>query len=115
MLPGNKLSTMEKIKTQDSATPEADMLLPLAAQKNLLDNTEEDEECTTPKSKEHKMPPLLCCPSAQPKVRSVKKMKSTSPPKGVLIPSSHPDLLWLFSHGQHESEEKPHIGQSQNV
>ena len=45
MLPGNKLSTLEKIKTLDSASPEADML-PLAAQKNLVDNTEEeDEEC----------------------------------------------------------------------
>ena len=114
MLPGNKLSTLEKIKTLDSASPEADML-PLAAQKSLVDNTEEDEECQTPKSKEHKMPPLLCCPPAQPKVRSVKKMQSTSPPKGVLIPSSHPDLFWLFSHDQHESEEKPHIGQSENV
>ena len=45
MLPGNKLSTLEKIKTQDSASPEADTLLPLAAQKNLVDNTEENEEC----------------------------------------------------------------------
>ena len=45
MLPGNKLSTVEKIKMHDSARPVADML-PLAAQKNLVDNTkEEDEEC----------------------------------------------------------------------
>ena len=49
MLPGNKLSTLEKIKTQDSASPKADML-PLAAQKNLVDNTEEeDQECQIPK------------------------------------------------------------------
>ena len=43
MLPGNKLSTLEKIKLHDSARPEADMI-PLAAQKNLADNTEEDKE-----------------------------------------------------------------------
>ena len=104
MLPGNKLSTLEKIKTLDSASPEADML-PLAAQKSLVDNTEEeDEECQTPKSEEHKISPVLCCPPAPPKVRSVKKMQSTSPPKGVLIASNHPDLLWLFSHNQRKSE-----------
>ena len=109
MLPGNKLSTLEKIKTLDSSSPEADML-PLAAQKSLVDNTEEDEECQT-----HKISPVLCCPPAPPKVRSVKKMQSTSPPKGVLIASNHPDLLWLVSHDQHESELKPQIGPSQNV
>ena len=82
----------------------------------MADNTkEEDEELETPKSEEHKITLLLCCPPAQTKVRSVKKMQSTSPPKGVLIPSNHPDLLWLFSHYQHESEEKPQIGPSQNV
>ena len=49
MLPGNKLSTLEKIKTQDSASPKVDML-PLATQKNLVDNTqEEDQECQIPK------------------------------------------------------------------
>ena len=49
MLPRNKLSTLEKIKTQDSASPKADML-PLAAQKNLVDNTEEEnQECQIPK------------------------------------------------------------------
>ena len=91
-------------------------MLPLVAQKNLAHNTEEeDEELHTAKSEEHKIPPLLCCPPAQTKVRCVKKMQSTSPPKGVLIPSNHPDLLWLFSHDQHESEEKRHIGPSQNV
>ena len=74
MLPGNKLSTLEKIKTQDSASPKADML-PLAAQKNLVDHTEEeDQECEIPKEEEHKIPPLLCCPPAQPKVKSIKKM-----------------------------------------
>ena len=52
-------------------------MLPLAAQKNLADNTEEeDEELQTPKSEEQKIPPLLCCPPAQTKVRSVKKMQS---------------------------------------
>ena len=83
MLPGSKLSTLEKIKTHDSARPEADMLR-LVGQKNLLDNIEEEyEELQTPKSEEHKIPPLLCCPRAQTKVRSVKKMQSTSPPKRV--------------------------------
>ena len=112
MLLGN--NTLEKTITQDSASPEADML-PLAAQKSLVDNTEEDEECQTPKSEEHKISPVLCCPPAPRKVRSVKKMQSTSPPKGVLIPSNHPHLRWLFSHSQHESEETPQIGPSQNV
>ena len=93
MLLGNKLSTQEKIKTLDSASPEADML-PLAAQKCLVDNTEEDEECQTPKSEEHKISPVLCCPPAPSKARPVKKMQSSSPPKGVLIPSKY----------QHESE-----------
>ena len=93
MLPGNKLSTLEKIKTHDFSIREVDMLL-LAGQKNLADNTEEeDEELQTPKSEEHKISPVLCCPPAPRKVRSVKKMKSYG-----LIPSIHPDLLWLFSH-----------------
>ena len=49
MLTCNKMSTLEKIKMQDSASPKADML-PLAAQKNLVDNTEEeDQECQIPK------------------------------------------------------------------
>ena len=38
MLPGNKLSTLEKIKTHDSARPEADMFH-LVAQKHLANNT----------------------------------------------------------------------------
>ena len=44
MLSGYKLSTLEKLKTEDSANPKAYMLS-LAAQKNLVDNTEENEEC----------------------------------------------------------------------
>ena len=114
MFPVNKLSTLEKIKTHDYARAEADML-PLAAQKNMADNIEESEELQTPKSEEHKIPPLLCFPPTQTKVRSVKKMQSTNPPKRVSIPSNHRDRLWLFSHYQHESEEKPQIGPSQNV
>ena len=91
-------------------------MLCLVAQKHLADTTyEENEELQTPKLEEHKIPPLLCCPPAQTKVKSVKKMQSKSPPKEFLIPSNHPDLLWLFSHEQHESEEKPQIGPSQNV
>ena len=38
MLPGNKLSTLEKIKMHDSTRPEADMLR-LVAQKHMGDNT----------------------------------------------------------------------------
>jgi hypothetical protein len=106
MAPTNRPSTLGKVKTRDSVSPEVDSfyvsgstpaLAPLAAAEStlklttkvgfsekcldsLVDNGEEEVECQTPKSEEHKIPPVLCCPPAPLKRRSnlIKRKLSAS-------------------------------------
>jgi hypothetical protein len=65
---------------------------------NLVDNAEEEAAaCQTPKSEEHKIPPLLCCPPAprKPKWIPVKRKLPASPLQGFNILSDF-DLQSLF-------------------
>jgi hypothetical protein len=123
MAPANRPSTLAKVKTRDSVNPEVDSfyvagstpaLSPLAAAQSTLkptinvgfsekwldssvDNGEEEVECQTPKSEEHKIPPLLCCPPAprKPKWIPVKRKLPASPLQGFNILSDF-DLQSLF-------------------
>ena len=64
---------------------------------SLVDNAEEEEECQTPKSEEHKIPPVLCCPPAprKPKWIPAKRKLPASPLQGFYFPSNS-DLQSLF-------------------
>jgi len=122
MAPANRRSTMAKLKTRDSVGPEVDSfyvagttpaLAPLAGVQTILklttntgdseklldslvDNAEE-EKCETPKSQEHKIPPVLCSPPAPLKRRSipVKRKLPANPNEGFYILSDS-DLQSLF-------------------
>jgi len=127
MAPVNRPSTLAELKTRDSVSTEADSfnvtgstpaLPPLVAvqstlrltinvagsekcQDSLVDNGEHDEEkCQTPKLQEHKIPPVLCCPPAPLKRRSipVKRKLPASAVDGFYILSDS-DLQSLFGSG----------------
>jgi len=123
MAPANRPSTLAKVKTRDSVNPEVDSfyvagstpaLSPLAAAESTLkltinvgfsekwldssvDNGEEEVECQTPKSEEHKIPPVLSCPPAPLKPRSklLKRKLPANPLKEFYILSDS-DLHSLF-------------------
>jgi hypothetical protein len=123
MAPTNRPSTLAKVKKRDSVSPEVDSfyvtestpaLAPLEAAQStfkwttkigfsekcldsLVDNGEEEIECQTPKSEEHKIPPVPCCPPAPLKPRSnlIKRKLSASPLEGFYILSDS-DLHSLF-------------------
>lgn len=126
MDPDNRPCKLAKLKSRDSVSPEADAFYvtestpslpaPLAAVQgtlklrtnagdsekcldSLVDKAEEDEEnCHTPKSQEHKIPPVLCCPPAPVKRRSNKikrKLPGSSSHEGFYILSDS-DLQSLF-------------------
>jgi len=122
MASANSPSTLSKVKTRDSVNPEVDSfyvagsttaLASLAAAQSTLkltinldfskkcmdssvDNGEE-VECHTPKSEEHKIPPVLSCPPAplKPKSNLIKRKLPASPLEEFYILSDS-DLHWLF-------------------
>jgi len=125
---GNKPFTMENLKMQYSATVKRDSetspsSAPLVAAEGALksnsekwvDNAEE-QECKTPKSEENKIPPVLTCPGAPRKPKSLPSAGTSSAgsTEAFYIPSNDSDLRSLFeSHLISRSpafEEKTPIG-----